>query len=191
MVDARTDPAKQIAAPFSAGTTRDLRAGDRVLITGRLLTARDAAHQRLNDLIGQGLDLPVELAGQVLYYVGPSPARPGRVIGSAGPTTSGRVDVYTPALLERGLRGMIGKGYRSDAVKAAIVRHGAVYLVATGGAGARLARTIKSTRVVAWPDLGTEAIRELEVEDFPAVVVHDAHGGDLYRDGQSLYRASD
>lgn len=177
-----------LQAPLTAAATDALRSGDRVRISGRIITARDAAHRRLIELIERGEPLPVDLEGQVLYYVGPTPAPPGRVIGSAGPTTSGRVDRFTPVLLERGLRAMIGKGYRSQEVKEAIVRHRAVYLVATGGTGAILARSIRATRILAWPDLGTEAIRELEVHDFPAVVIHDMFGGDYYAEGQRAYR---
>lgn len=179
---------KQITAPISEETLRTLAAGDRVRITGRLLTARDAAHKRLFEAIERGEPLPVDLAGQVIYYVGPTPPKPGQAVGSAGPTTSSRVDKYTPALLQAGIRGMIGKGYRGAEVKEAIVKYGSVYLVATGGTGALLARKIISARVMAYPDLGTEAIRELEVEDFPAMVVHDARGGDLYASGQAAYR---
>lgn len=179
---------RRIEAPFSPETVGSLRAGDRVLISGRILTARDAAHKRLHDLIRQSKPLPVDLTGQVIYYVGPTPAPPGRVIGSAGPTTSGRVDTYTPDLIARGLRGMIGKGYRSQAVREAIVRHGSVYLAATGGAGASLARAVRSVRVLAYEELGTEAIRELLVADFPAVVILDRYGGDQYARGQAEYR---
>lgn len=179
---------KHIQAPFSPETVDSLKAGDRVLITGRFLTARDAAHKRLYELIQAGEPLPIDLTNQVLYYVGPAPAPEGQVIGSAGPTTSGRVDKYTPALLAKGLRGMIGKGYRSAEVQKAIVDFGAVYLVSTGGAGALLAQCIKAVRELAYQDLGTEAIRELTVEDFPAVVVHDKYGGDQYQAGQSAYR---
>jgi fumarate hydratase subunit beta len=179
---------KRIRAPFDAETVASLRAGDTVLISGTILTARDAAHKRLFALIEEGKDLPFDITNQVIYYVGPTPAKPGQVIGSAGPTTSGRVDKYTPALLERGMRGMIGKGYRSQAVKDAIVQHKAVYLVAVGGAGALVSKTIKGSRVVAYEDLGTEAIRELTVEDFPAIVIHDMYGGDLYAEGQKQWR---
>jgi fumarate hydratase subunit beta len=165
----------------------NLKAGEEVLLTGRMLTARDAAHKRLIDLLDKGEPLPVDLDGACVYYVGPSPARPGNVIGSAGPTTSGRVDPYTPKLLERGLKLMIGKGKRNDAVKEAIKKYGAAYLAATGGAAALLADRIKAARVVAYEDLGPEAIRELTVEDFPVVVVNDASGGDAYADGVKKY----
>lgn len=182
-----TEP-KRIQAPFTPETVASLRAGDRVLISGWVLTARDAAHKRLYELIEAGKPLPVELTNQTIYYVGPTPAPPGRVIGSAGPTTSGRVDKYTPALLAQGLKGMIGKGYRSQSVKEAVVRFGAVYLTATGGAGARLSSCIRSVRPVAYEDLGTEAIRALELVDFPAVVILDQFGGDQYETGQAAYR---
>jgi fumarate hydratase subunit beta len=166
---------------------KKLKAGEEVLLTGRMLTARDAAHKRLIELLEKGEPLPVDLDGACVYYVGPSPARPGNVIGSAGPTTSGRVDPYTPTLLARGLKLMIGKGKRNDAVKEAIKEYGAAYLAATGGAAALLADRIKGARVVAYEDLGPEAIRELEVEDFPAVVVNDASGGDAYVEGAKKY----
>lgn len=179
--------AKSITTPLTREDVEDLSAGDSVLLTGRLLTARDAAHKRLITLLDKGEDLPVELEGQVIYYVGPTPARPGKVIGSAGPTTAGRMDAFTPRLLERGLRGMIGKGYRSPEVKEALARHGAVYMAAVGGAAALIAERIKAARVVAYEDLGPEAIRELEVVDFPALVVNDAHGGDLYEQGRRQY----
>ncbi len=169
------------------GVVAKLKAGEEVLLTGRMYTARDAAHKRLVELLDKGEPLPVDLKGACIYYVGPSPARPGNVIGSAGPTTSGRVDPYTPRLLEQGLKLMIGKGKRNDAVKEAIKKHGAAYLAATGGAAALLADRIKAARVVAYEDLGPEAIRELTVEDFPAVVVNDAAGGDAYVDGAKKY----
>lgn len=167
---------------------RDLRSGDQVLISGVLYVGRDAAHKRLVEVLNRGEKPPVELKGQTIYYMGPSPARPGQVIGSAGPTTSGRMDPYTPALLEAGLKAMIGKGGRSQAVREAIKRHGAVYFAAVGGAGALISKTIKKAEVVAYEDLGPEALRRLEVEDFPAVVVNDAHGGDLYQEGKERYR---
>ncbi len=179
---------KKLVTPLSEEAVRDLRAGDKVSITGVVYAARDVAHQRLVDLIRQGQPLPFDLQGQVIYYVGPSPARPGRVIGSAGPTTSERMDPYTPALLARGLKGMIGKGSRSPEVREAMVKYGAVYLAAVGGAAALIARTIKASRVVAYEELGPEAIRELAVEDFPAIVVNDVYGNDLYEEGVKKYR---
>jgi fumarate hydratase subunit beta len=166
---------------------KKLKAGEEVLLTGKMYTARDAAHKRLIELLEKGEPLPVDLDGACVYYVGPSPARPGNVIGSAGPTTSGRVDPYTPTLLARGLKLMIGKGKRNDAVKEAIKEYGAAYLAATGGAAALLADRIKGARVVAYEDLGPEAIRELDVEDFPVVVVNDAAGGDAYVEGAKKY----
>ncbi len=179
---------KRIRAPLDAETIADLHAGDQVLISGTLLTARDAAHKRLVEALAAGEPLPVDLRGQVIYYVGPTPARPGLPVGSAGPTTSGRVDPYTPALLDAGVRGMIGKGYRSEAVREAIVRHGAVYFAAVGGTGAYLARRIVAAEVVAYGDLGPEAIYRLVVEDFPAIVVNDRYGADLYRMASERYR---
>lgn len=179
---------RRIRAPFDDATARGLRAGERVLVSGTLLAARDAAHKRLVGLLDEGAPLPVDLAGQVVYYVGPSPARPGQVIGSAGPTTAGRMDAYTPRLLQAGLRGMIGKGYRSPRVVDAIVAHGAPYLAAVGGAGALIARSIRKYTVLAWPELGPEALAAMEVEDFPAIVVIDSMGNDQYAMGQRPYR---
>lgn len=179
---------RRIRAPFDDATARSLRAGERVLISGVLLAARDAAHKRLVALLGEGAPLPVDLVGQVVYYVGPSPARPGRVIGSAGPTTAGRMDAYTPRLLDAGLKGMIGKGYRSPQVVGAMMAHGAPYLAAIGGAGALIARSIKKYTVLAWPELGPEALAVMEVEDFPAIVVIDSMGNDQYALGQRPYR---
>ena len=171
------EAAKRIRAPFDDETARSLRAGDRVLITGTILAARDAAHKRLVETLDRGEPLPVDLKGQVVYYVGPSPAQPGQAIGAAGPTTSGRMDAYTPRLLEEGLKGMIGKGYRKEAVIEAMKRHGVPYLAAVGGAGA-----------LAYPELGPEAVAAMEVEDFPAIVVIDASGDDYYETGQAPYR---
>ena len=178
----------RLGTPLTAGEAARLRSGDRVLITGELYTARDAAHARLVALLREGKPLPFPLEGQIIYYVGPTPAMPGKVIGSAGPTTSGRMDAYAPELMAAGLRGMIGKGSRSAAVKEAMVRHGAVYFAATGGAGALLSQRIRKAEVVAYEDLGPEAVRRLTVEDFPAVVVNDTRGGDLYEAGIREYR---
>jgi len=164
-----------------------LRAGDSIRISGLIYTARDAAHKRLAELIERGDPLPVALAGQAIYYVGPAPAKEGHVIGPAGPTTSGRMDSYTVPLLRLGVKLLIGKGYRSPEVKAALVEDGAVYAAAVGGAAALLARHIRSSRVVAWPELGTEAIRELTVEGFPAIVINDCHGGDAYVAGRAAW----
>jgi fumarate hydratase subunit beta len=177
-----------IRPPLSDDTVDRLSAGDRVLISGILYSARDAAHRRLVEEIRAGRPLPMELAGQIIYYVGPTPPLPGMPIGAAGPTTSYRMDPYAPMLIERGLKGMIGKGARGDEVVAAMQRHRAVYFAATGGAGALISKTIKRAEVVAYADLGTEAIRRLEVEEFPAIVVGDAHGNDLYREGRLKYR---
>ncbi len=174
--------------PLSDSDVEGLRAGDRVLFNGVLYTARDAAHARLVALLDEGKPLPFPIEGQIIYYVGPSPARPGAIIGSAGPTTSGRMDIYAPALMAAGLKGMIGKGSRSEDVKAAMAKHRAVYFAATGGAGALLSQRIVKAEVVAYEELGPEAIRRLEVEDLPAIVVNDIHGGDLYREGTSRYR---
>jgi fumarate hydratase subunit beta len=178
---------KRLTTPLDREAVRALRAGDQVLISGPVYGARDAAHKRLVDALAAGEPLPVDLTGQVIYYVGPAPARPGSPIGSAGPTTSGRMDRYTPALLTAGLRGMIGKGYRNAEVREAIARHGAVYLAAVGGSGAYLARRIRAAEVVAYEDLGPEAIYRLELRDFPAIVVNDAHGNDLYEDAPRQY----
>ena len=174
------DMEKSIRAPLDAETIRDLRAGDFVNITGTIYTARDAAHKRMSEALARNEALPMALQNNIIYYLGPSPAREGRPIGSAGPTTSGRMDKYTPALLNLGLKGMIGKGKRSEAVREAVVRNGGVYFAAIGGAGALLSKAIKSSEVIAYEDLGTEAIRKLEVVDFPAIVVMDAEGNDLY-----------
>ena len=168
-------------APLSAEDAKELNAGDYVYITGTIYTARDAAHKRMYEALERGEKLPLDMENNIIYYMGPSPAREGRPIGSAGPTTASRMDKYAPTLLDLGLKGMIGKGKRSDAVKDAIVRNGAVYFAAVGGAGALLAQSIKSSEVIAYDDLGTEAIRKLEVENFPVIVVIDAKGNDLYQ----------
>jgi fumarate hydratase subunit beta len=169
-------------------TISSLQAGDKVLISGIISSARDAAHKRLFEMIKKGEKLPIELEGQIIYYVGPCPAKPGTVIGSAGPTTSGRMDAYTPLLLEKGLKGMIGKGFRSKEVVDAIVKNEAVYFGAIGGAGALLADSIKSSKIVAFDDLGPEAIYEFKVENFPAIVIIDKYGNDLYKIGVEKYR---
>ena len=171
---------KRITAPLSEETVQMLKAGDTVLLSGVLYTARDAAHKRMCEALERGGPIPFSLEGAVIYYVGPTPAKPGRIIGSAGPTTSGRMDAYTPKLLQCGLKGMIGKGQRTSEVIDAIVANRAVYFAATGGAGALLASRIKSSQVIAWEDLGTEAVRRLEVEDFPLTVVIDREGRNLY-----------
>lgn len=179
--------ARGLRVPLSAADAAALRSGDQVRLSGTLLTARDAAHKRLTETLAAGEPLPVDLQDQVIYYVGPAPARPGAAIGSAGPTTSGRMDPYTPALLAAGVRGMIGKGYRSAEVRQAIVDHGAVYFAAVGGSGALLARSIRAAEVIAYDDLGPEAIYRLTVVDFPAIVVNDCHGGDLYGEAAERY----
>src|SRR5512146_1594299 len=183
-----TSPIK-LHPPLTDGIVEKLRAGDRVVITGTIFTARDMAHKRLVDGLQKGEKPPFDLNGQILYYTGPTPAAPGRAIGSAGPTTSYRMDKYTPTLLELGLKGMIGKGPRSQAVKDAIVRFKAVYFAAIGGAGALISKTIKKAEVVAYPELGNEAVMRLEVKDFPAIVVNDVYGQDLYRIGVEQYGA--
>lgn len=182
-----TEPIR-ITAPLTDAVVDKLKAGDKVLITGVMYTARDAAHKRLIDLLNAGKELPVDLKGQIIYYVGPTPEKPGEVIGSAGPTTSGRMDAYTPRLIELGLKGMVGKGARSKEVKDAICRHKAVYMAAVGGAAALIRRSIKKAEIVAYEDLGPEAIRRLEVVDFPAIVVNDVHGGDLFLQGVEKFR---
>ena len=179
---------KLIAPPFSRRALAELRAGDRVLLSGRVLTGRDAAHKRLCALLDAGRALPVELEGQAMYYVGPCPPRPGEAIGSCGPTTSGRMDAYAPRLIEQGLLCAIGKGQRSAAVVEAMRAHGAVYLAATGGAGALIAGCVKGCRALAFEELGAEAIHELEVEDFPLIVAVDSLGQDLYELGPKQYR---
>lgn len=173
---------KHILVPFNSDTAKDLQAGDYVYLTGTIYTARDAAHKRMYEALERGESLPLEISGNIIYYMGPSPAREGRPIGSAGPTTASRMDKYTPVLLDMGLIGMIGKGKRSDAVKEAIVRNGAVYFAAVGGAGALLSKSITRSDVIAYEDLGTEAIRKLEVENFPVIVVIDAEGHNLYEE---------
>ena len=178
----------ELSTPLSDDVIAELQSGDQCVITGRLYTARDAAHKRMVELLEAGQPTPVELSGQVIYYVGPAPAQPGKPIGSAGPTTSGRMDRYTPALLDVGLKGMIGKGYRDAEVRAAIQRHRAVYFAAIGGSGALLARRISAARVVAFEDLGPEAIYELHVERFPCFVINDAHGNDLYEQAPAQFR---
>jgi len=178
---------KKLTTPLSDADVQDLRIGDEVQISGVVYQARDAAHKRMVALIEAGKPLPFEVQGAVIYYMGPSPTKPGQVIGSAGPTTSGRMDAYAPLLIEHGMKGMIGKGLRTDAVKQAMKDHGAVYFAATGGAGALLAQRIVGNEVIAWPELGAEAVARLEVVDFPVIVVCDAHGDDLYAEGRKQY----
>lgn len=179
---------KKIQLPLNHEDINHLKAGDTVLLSGSLLTARDAAHKRLLEEMQNGLELPVDLSGETIYYVGPAPAQPGAAIGPAGPTTSGRMDPYTRPLLELGVRGLIGKGYRNAEVKAALIEHKAVYFAAVGGAAALLARQIQSAEIIAYPDLGTEAIRRLVVQEFPVIVVNDCHGGDAYSAGRRQFQ---
>ena len=177
----------KLTPPLTDEIVRSLVTGDQVLVNGVIYTARDSAHKRLMELLKAGEPLPVDFKGQILYYVGPSPAGPGRVIGAAGPTTSTRMDAYTPTMLQLGLKAMIGKGKRSPEVLAALKEYAAVYLGATGGAGALISKCIKAASVVAFPDLGPEAIHRLEVEDLPTIVINDCHGGDLYELGRREY----
>ena len=179
---------KYINAPITKKDIDNLAAGDMVYISGTIYTARDAAHKRLYETILEGKDIPLELENNIIYYLGPSPAREGQVIGSAGPTTSSRMDKYTPLMLQHGLKGMIGKGKRSKAVLDGVVRNKAVYLAAVGGAGALLSKCITSAEVIAYEDLGTEAIRKLTVKDFPAIVVVDCDGHNLYETAVEAYR---
>jgi fumarate hydratase subunit beta len=177
----------KISAPLTDETLAKLRAGETVEISGTIYVARDAAHKRMVEALDRGEKLPVDLTGQIVYYMGPSPTKPGNVIGSAGPTTSGRMDKYAPRLMEIGLKGMIGKGLRATPVKEAMKKYKAVYFAATGGAAALIAQRIKQAHVVAYEDLGAEALQKLEVEDFPVTVVNDVYGGDAYEDGKKQY----
>lgn len=179
----------ELQTPLTRERALSLRAGDNVLISGVIYTARDAAHARLVKLLDEGKPLPFDISDAIIYYVGPTPAKPGQVIGSAGPTTSYRMDAFAPRLIELGLRGMIGKGARSPEVVASICRHGAVYFAAIGGAGALIAKSIEAAEVVAYEDLGSEAVRRLRVKNFPATVVIDTHGGNLYELGRERYLA--
>lgn len=178
---------KIISVPLSKEDAKSLKVGDYVYLTGTIYSARDAAHKRMSETLAKGEALPIEMEGNVIYYMGPSPAREGRPIGSAGPTTSGRMDPYAPTLLDLGLRGMIGKGKRTKEVKDAVVRNGAVYFAAVGGAGALLSHCIKEAEVVAYPELGPEAIHRLVVEELPAVIVMDSEGNDLYETATKQY----
>ena len=179
---------KNVLLPLTDETLKDLKAGDNILLTGVMYVGRDAAHKRLVEALDQGKPLPFDITGQTIYFMGPSPAKPGKPIGSAGPTTSGRMDAYSPRLIAEGLKGMIGKGMRSQVVKDAMKKYKAVYLAAIGGAGALIAKSIKKSEVIAYEELGAEAIRRLEVEDFPVTVVNDIYGGDLYQEGKAKYR---
>ncbi|MBM3128261.1 MAG: Fe-S-containing hydro-lyase [Chloroflexi bacterium] len=177
----------KLTTPLTDASVEKLHAGDTVEITGTIYVARDAAHKQMVDALDRGEKLPVDLTGQIVYYMGPSPTKPGQVIGSAGPTTSGRMDAYAPRLMEIGLKGMIGKGLRAAPVKDAIKKHKAVYFAATGGAAALISQRIKKAQVMAYEDLGAEALQKLEVEDFPVIVVNDIFGGDAYEDGKKKY----
>lgn len=181
---------RYIEAPLLEKEVQELKAGDYVYITGTIYTARDAAHKRIYEALQKGEKLPLDLKHNVIYYMGPSPAREGRVIGSAGPTTASRMDKYTPALLDLGLKGMIGKGKRSEDVQELIIKNKAVYFAAVGGAGALLSKCILSSEVIAYEDLGTEAVRKLEVENFPVIVVIDSKGNNLYQTATEKYQIS-
>ena len=178
----------RITTPVTDDVIAKMKTGDRVYISGYLLCGRDSAHKKLVDLIKEGKELPIDIKGQLIYYVGPTPARPGKAIGSAGPTTSYRMDSYAPILHSLGLKGSIGKGSRSKEVKEAMMKHKAVYLAAVGGAGALISKSIESSDIVAYPELGPEAIRRVKVKDFPCIVINDMYGGDLYDEGKKKYR---
>ncbi|MFC1899348.1 Fe-S-containing hydro-lyase [Chloroflexota bacterium] len=182
------DTVKKVNLPLTVEAVKELKAGDNVLLNGTMYVARDAAHKRMVAALDNGDPLPFDVKGEVIYFMGPTPSRPGQVIGSAGPTTSGRMDSYSPRLIAEGLRGMVGKGTRSQEVKDAMEKYSAVYLAVIGGAGALIAKTIKKAEVIAYEELGAEAVRRLEVEDFPATVVNDIYNGDLYREGKAKYR---
>lgn len=179
---------KIVNLPLTDEAVNDLKAGDRVLLNGIMYTGRDAAHKRLVELINKGKNLPMDIKNQTIYYVGPCPAKPGQAIGSAGPTTSGRMDAYAPLLMEHGLKGMIGKGIRNQQVVDSIIKNNAVYFAAIGGAGALLAEAIKEAEVIAFSDLGAEAIYKLRVENFPVTVIIDNKGNDLYKIGREQYK---
>ena len=179
---------KKVRLPLTDEVLEDLKTGDNLLLTGIIYAARDAAHKRMIEALDQGKSLPFDIRGATIYYMGPTPARPGRIIGSAGPTTSDRMDAYAPRLLAKGLRGMIGKGPRSKAVKDAMAQHKGVYFGTIGGAGALISKRVKKAEVVAYVELGAEALRRLEIQDFPVTVVNDIYGGDLYEEGRARYR---
>lgn len=178
----------KVTTPLNEEVISKWRSGDKILISGIIYTGRDAAHKRLVELIDKGESLPFDVKGQIIYFVGPTPARPGRAVGSAGPTTSYRMDAYSPRLIEKGLKGMIGKGSRSKEVIEAMMKHKCVYMTAVGGAGALISRCIKSSEIIAYDDLGPEAVRKMEVENLPAIVVNDTSGNDLYQEGIKKYR---
>ena len=181
---------REIRTPFTREMARELKSGDSCLITGTIYTARDAAHKRLCELVEQGKPLPLDVENSIIYFVGPTPAKPGQAIGSAGPTTAYRMDAYSPTMIRIGQTGMIGKGKRNDEVIAAMKEHGAVYFGAIGGCGALLSKCIKKAEVIAYDDLGAEAIRKLEVENFPVVVIIDSEGNNLYQTGREAYLES-
>ena len=181
----------KITTPLTREQARKLKSGDSVLLSGVIYTARDAAHKRLCELVAQGKELPMDVKDSVIYFVGPTPAKPGQAIGSAGPTTSYRMDAYSPTMIEQGQTGMIGKGKRSPEVIEAMKKHGAVYFGAIGGCGALLSKCIKKAEVIAYEDLGAEAIRRLEVEDFPVIVIIDSEGNNLYETGRAAYLAQE
>jgi fumarate hydratase subunit beta len=180
-----------IETPVTDEVIEKLRAGDSVYISGYLYTGRDSAHKKLIDLVEEGQELPIDVKGQIIYYVGPTPARPGKVIGSAGPTTSYRMDSYAPTLHRLGLKGTIGKGLRNEEVKNSLKEYKAVYMAAVGGAGALISQSIVEAEVIAYPELGPEAIRRVKVKDFPCIVINDMYGGDLYEEGKQEYRKAD
>jgi fumarate hydratase subunit beta len=181
---------KHLKTPLTNDDLKDLKIGDKVTLSGAIYSARDAAHKRIVDLIEKNQELPFKLQGAVVYYVGPSPAKPGYAVGSAGPTTSGRMDAYAPLLMKNGLKGMVGKGPRSEQVKQAMRQYGAVYLAAVGGAGALISKSITRAEVIAYPELGAEAIRLMEVKDLPLIVAIDMQGDDLYEKGKEAYKQS-
>jgi len=180
--------AKRIALPLTDEAVAGLKAGDDVLLSGTMYVGRDSAHKRIVEALDQGKPLPFDISGQTIYYMGPSPAKPGQVIGSAGPTTSGRMDSYSPRLMAEGLKGMVGKGMRAPAVKEAMKKYKAVYFAAIGGAGALISKAIKKSEVIAYEELGAEALLRIDVADFPVIVINDIYGGDLYEEGKAKYR---
>jgi fumarate hydratase subunit beta len=182
--------AKRITLPLTDETVATLKAGDDVLLSGTMYVGRDSAHKRIVEALDQGKPLPFDIRGQTIYYMGPSPAKPGKVIGSAGPTTSGRMDSYSPRLMAEGLKGMVGKGMRTPAVKDAMKKYKAVYFAAIGGAGALISKAIKKSEVIAYEELGAEALLRIDVADFPVIVINDVYGGDLYDEGKAKYRKS-
>lgn len=178
---------KKITTPLTDDVVSDLKIGDQVLISGTIYTGRDAAHKKMVEAIDKGEELPFDPTGQIIYFVGPTPAKPGNAIGSAGPTTSYRMNAYSPTMIDNGLKGMIGKGQMSDEVRDKLKKHKAVYFLAIGGAGALISKSIKEAEVIAYDDLGPEAVRKLTVEDFPAIVTFDCHGGNLFEEGIKAY----